>query len=158
MSAEIQCWLFVILLKKNSEIEKKKKKRTTLVVFSFHHIIWALGVKCVTSSMPVLRWQNGVQGNATHPKLIVFHLIVVVAGVGFVDDAPPRTRCVLLAAVTVLSTGLWFFTSLRSHLGKEHSVWLNGLRSLLYVCWLCESIYSFICAWVIAKAASLGLP
>lgn len=54
MSAEIQCWLFVILLKKNSEIEKKKK-RTTLVVFSFHHIIWALGVKCVTSSMPVLR-------------------------------------------------------------------------------------------------------
>lgn len=55
MSAEIQCWLFVILLKKNSEIEKKKKKRTTLVVFSFHHIIWALGVKCVTSSMPVLR-------------------------------------------------------------------------------------------------------
>lgn len=50
MSAEIQCWLFVILLKKNSEIEEK----ITLVVFSFNHIIWALGVKCIASSMPVL--------------------------------------------------------------------------------------------------------
>lgn len=137
--------------------KKKKKKNHTGSVFlsSYYLGTW---VKCVASRMPVLRWQNGAQGKATHPKLIVFHLIVVVAGVGFVDDAPPRTRCVLLAAVTVLSTGLWFFTSLRSHLGKEHSVWLSGLRSLLYVCWLRESIYSFICAWVIAKAASLGLP
>lgn len=38
MSAEIQCWLFVILLKKNSEINKKKKNHTGSVFLSSYYL------------------------------------------------------------------------------------------------------------------------